>query len=155
MKKRVFEAEIQKSAYDVVLKIKVAPEIETYFKNAGIRQKPLDYIERSAKWLDKDGNGLQFYIKDEKLSGKVPSFSVMDNFGNGLMDNQMRINLALLRTVGASDPDGISIRTNDLLSFEEIKVYIQKLADWTRDFYELELRDHVITSSINIENINA
>lgn len=152
MLKEAINIVLQKNGMDVVLKLKVAPEIEDYFKRVASgessRFEDVTHTEQSSKWLDESGTGLKFYIKSEKMGNKVPGIDVIDNFGNGLIDSG-RINVALLRTVGASNE--ITIQTNDLLSYEEMKSYIEDLANWTRAFYENVLRPAEIRVSVGFD----
>lgn len=152
MRKRILNISLIKHGLDQVLKLKAEPEIEDYFRRAAQKQNESEFTEVSNKWKDAEGNGLTFYIKNEKLSNKVSGFTpIMDNFGNGLMDNGNRINLALLRIKGISEGDGVSIKTDDLLGHEETKQYIEMLGSWTKGFYEENLRDQEITASITFE----
>lgn len=152
MRKRVLDLSLEKHGLDQVLKIKAAPEIEDYFRRAAQKQNESDFTEVSSKWMDEQGNGLVFYIKNEKLSNKVSGFApIMDNFGNGLMDSGTRINLALLRIKGISEGEGVTIKTDDLLGHEEAKQFIELLGSWTKGFYEENLRDQDITASVTFE----
>lgn len=146
---RAIDISLRKEGFNVFMDLKVAPEIEAYFKDAAKDSRDRVKTEISAKWVDADNDGLKFYIKSEKMSNKVDRQQVMDNFGNGLMDDSGKINVALLRTVDASE--GISIKTNDLLAYSEMEVYIRELAVWTKKFYEEEIRPSGITATIQFE----
>jgi hypothetical protein len=152
-KKQAIALTLRKDGMETVLHIKAAKEIEDFFNRASRASKrSAPEIEVSKKWLDKNEGGLEFYKKNEKLSNKVSQFGpVMDNFGNGLMDESGRINLALLRIVGVSEDDGVTIKTEDLLGFQEMKSYIEKLAEWTKAFYEENLRDQELSATITFE----
>lgn len=150
-KRKVIDITLKKEGMESVINLKVSPEIEDYFKRASQKVSKTGYTETSNKWFDAEGEGLEFYKKNEKLSDKVESYpDVMDNFGNGIMEGN-RINLALLRIVGISGEDGVSIKTEDLLGHEEANVYVQKLADWVVQFYQNHLRDHSLSASITLE----
>lgn len=152
MRKKVLDLTLHKEGLDTVLVIKAAKEIEDFFKKASNKSGRSAKTETSAKWLDKEGDGLEFYVKNEKLSNKVEAYGpVMDNFGNGLMDSDGRINLALLRIVGISGENGVSIKTDDLLGFQETRQYIEQVAQWTKSFYEENLRDQDLTATISFE----
>lgn len=148
MRKRVLDISLSKRGFENLITIKAVPEIEDYFKRAAGDKG----TELSSKWLNSDGDGLTFYKKSEKLTGKVSGYGpVMDNFGNGLTDDGGRINLALLRIVGISGENGVTIQTDDLLGYEETKQYIEALGSWTKAFYEDNLRDQDLTASITFE----
>lgn len=153
MRKKVLDLTLKKEGMETVLHIKAAKEIEDYFKKASVNGKRTGQkTETSEKWLDKNDEGLEFYIKNEKLSNKVGSHGpIMDNFGNGLIADDGRINLALLRIVGISGEDGVTVKTDDLLGFQEMREYIENLANWTKSFYEENLRDQDLSATISFE----
>lgn len=143
MTKNIINITLEKNGLDVLMRLKIDPEIEQFFKHASQGQ-----TETSQVWLSENGSGLKFYKKSEAVGNKVTGFEVIDNFGSMLNDDN-RINVALLRTVGASN--GITIKTEDLLSYEEMKSYIEDLAVWTRGFYEAVLRPASISATIGFE----
>lgn len=157
-KKKAIELTLSRNGLDVVLDAKAAPEIEEFFRKASLEGENFDddsnpsredgMSKTSKKWLDKEGEGLEYYVKNRKLSSKVDGYRIMDNFGNGLVEGE-KINVAFLRCVGISN--GISIRTTDLLSFEEMKDYIERLANWTREFYEANLITNQVTATVTVE----
>ncbi len=145
MTKEVIDIGLVKEGLNTVMTIKVADELETYFKTLAGND-----TEQSSKWLDKNNRGLYFYKKVEAMSQKVGSVQVMDNFGNGLFDDQTgRINVALIRTVGASK--GISIKTQGLMTYSEMETYIKELATWVKGFYEEQMRPAEIKAKISME----
>lgn len=161
MKKEVISLNLKRVGLETLLTIKASPEIEEFFKRAASNrdevrrrdngQETNTATQTSSNWKDADNNGLLFYTKNEKLSNKVSGYSsVIDNFGNGLMDND-NINLALLRVVGISNPEGKTVKTTDLLSYEEMKTYTEELALWTKAFYENHLRSQELSASITLE----
>lgn len=141
--------------FDVLMNLKVDKKIEDFFKHASLDDGMDDagavanggLAKTSAKWFDAEGNGLQYYVKSKKLSPLVPGTAVIDNFGNGLIEGD-KINLAFLRCVGSSD--GVSIKTSDLLSVEEMKDYIQRLANWTKSFYQEHLTNTEVLAEITV-----
>ena len=153
VKKKVLSLTLHKEGMETVLNIKAAKEIEDFFRNSAKPTKRSDpETETSKKWLDKDDEGLEFYKKNEKLGGRVASYGrILDNFGNGLLGDNGEINLALLRIVGISSEDGVSVKTEDLLGYQEMKEYIEKLAQWTKAFYEENLRDQDLSAEITFE----
>lgn len=148
-KKNVLDLTLKKEGMESVLHIKAAKEFEDFFKKAA-KKKSSSYTETSNKWLNEDGEGLEFYIKNEKLNNKVSNYGpIIDNFGNGLVEDDGRINLAILRIVGISD--GVTVKTNDMLSYQEVSEYIQKVASWGKAFYEENLRDGDLSATVNFE----
>lgn len=157
--KPVVNITLKRKQLDIVMEIKVATEIEDFFKKAsldnefgdddGNRDRVRDGITKtSRKWYHEDGSGLEYYVKNRKLSDKVGGMRIIDNFGNGLIEDD-KINLAFLRCVGISN--GISIKTTDLLSLEEMKEYIQRLAEWVKRFYSEHLIQNEVVASISLD----
>ena len=145
MRKEAIEVGLEKDGLNLTIRLKVAEEIENYFRDVAHGQ-----TETSDKWLDTNGSGLRFYAKNETMSRKVGSQQVMDNFGNGLFDYETdRINVALIRTVGASK--GIVIKANGLLSYAEMEQYVRELAIWVKGFYENQLRPSQISAKISLD----
>lgn len=157
--KSVINIQLKRAGLDIVMEIKVAKEIEDFFRKAsldneygdddGNRENVYNGITKtSRKWLNANGEGLEYYVKNRKLSDKVGGYEIMDNFGNGLLEGE-KFNLAFLRIVGVSK--GVTIKTTDLLSLEEMKEYIQKLAEWTKRFYKEQLTESELIATINVD----
>lgn len=161
MKKTVIKLNLRKREMETELKIWVQPEIEEFFRSASLEKgnpsRDDDNNSRpgntstSSKWKNVEGKGLEYYVKNVKLSNKIDGMeNVIDNFGNGLL-HRGQLNLALLRLKGISDGDGITIRTSDLLGYEEMNQYTQELAAWTKAFYEEYLHDQELEATITLD----
>lgn len=154
--KQAVKIVLKRSGFDILMDLKVDEKIEAFFKQAslggsGLNDEMEDAQEgkskTSSKWLDKEGNGLPYYVKSTKLGELVPGTRIMDNFGNGLLDDD-KVNVAFLRIVGVSE--GVTIKTTDLLSVEEMKDFIKRFAKWTEEFYKNHLVDSEIIAEINV-----
>jgi hypothetical protein len=153
--KSAVSIKLTRSGFDILMNIKVDSKIEDFFKQASLEGDCADnggdmedgVAKTSAKWFDAEGNGLSYYVKNRKLSQLVAGARVIDNFGNGLVEDD-KINLAFLRIVGISK--GVTVKTTDLLSVEEMKDYIQRLANWTKEFYQNHLVDTEVLAEINV-----
>ena len=156
-KEKVINITLKRNQLDVVLDIQTSPAIEEFFRKASLEGENYDddrnnmaeegIAQTSEKWFDVNGNGLKYYVKNQKLSNKVSGYDIMDNFGNGLVEGD-KINLAFLRCVGISK--GVSIKTTDLLSLEEMKDFIQRLANWVKEFYNKHLVTTEVVASISV-----
>lgn len=138
-----------KDGTDLFLKLTVAPELEEFFKQLSMTEFGKEeglYTELSAKWFDKEGKGLKFYKNSpvlneyikKYLEGKIATsngnfLNVSNAFGKGLFEEGSRVNVAILRVVGATK--GVSLKTTDLIAFEEIKLYAEQLAIFVKEFY--------------------
>ncbi len=152
MRKKVLDLTLEKRGMETVLHLKAAKEIEDFFKKASAKSGKSAKTETSSKWRNGENEGLVFYVKNEQLTGRVEGYGpVMDNFGNGLTDNEGKINLALLRIVGISSENGVTVKTDDLLGFQETKQYIEDMANWAKSFYEENLRDQDLVASVSFE----
>ena len=140
------------------VKIKVASEIEEYFRKASEGVNPETNIvesltETSQSWLGEDGQGLTFYRKVKNLSGLVSnsgqSVSVSDNFGSSLMGNGL--NVAFLRIVGVSEGDGVMVETTDLLNGDSMRRFLKDLRGWIKGFYESELMNNEVEGALFVD----
>ena len=140
------------------VKIKVASEIEEYFKKASEGVNPETgavepITEISGNWLGEDGQGLSFYRKVKNLSGLVSnsgqSVSVSDNFGSSLMGNGL--NVAFLRIVGVSEGQGVMVETTDLLNGDSMRRFLKDLRSWIKGFYESELMNNEVEGALFVD----
>lgn len=140
------------------VKIKVASEIEEYFRKASEGLNPTTntiepLTEVSGNWLDEDGQGLTFYRKVKNLSGLVSnsgqSVNVSDNFGSSLMGNGL--NVAFLRIVGVSEGDGVMVETTDLLNGDSMRRFLKDLRSWIKGFYESELMNNEVEGALFVD----
>lgn len=136
-----------KNGTDLFLKLTVAPELEEFFKQLSITEfGEKDIVETSSKWFDKDNKGLPFYKNAKVLNDYIRKFiegkisnqngtalQISNAFGKGLFEDGVRTNVAILRVVGASK--GVTLKTTDLIAYEEIKVYAEQLAIFVKEFY--------------------
>ena len=138
------------------VKIKVASEIEEYFRKASEGLNPATNIvepltETSQSWLGEDGQGLTFYRKVKNLSGLVSnsgqSVSVSDNFGSSLMGNGL--NVAFLRIVGVSE--GVMVETTDLLNGDSMRRFLKDLRGWIKGFYESEMMNNEVEGALFVD----
>lgn len=170
MTKHAISLEIRKNKVDIVLKIKVSKEIEMFFKELALAAYPDDsdninenggHLQQSSKWYDEEDNGLMFYRVTDKMSEKLDDLlggkiiaedgrrlMICNNFGSGLYEND-RLNIAILRAVNAAE--GITLKTTDLLGYEEIKRYIEDLASITKEFYRNFLQKAKVKAKISFE----
>ena len=153
--KQAVKITLRRSGFDILMDLKVDQKIENFFKQASLEGSCADngdatedgVAKTSTKWVDKEGNGLTYYVKNRKVGELVPGTRVIDNFGNGLLDED-KMNVAFLRIVNVSK--GVTIKTTDLLSLEEMKDYIRRFANWTKEFYQNHLVDSEVIAEISV-----
>lgn len=141
------------------VKIKVASEIEEYFRKASEGVNPETNIvesltETSQSWLDENGQGLAFYRKVKNLSGLVSnsgqSVNVSDSFGSSLLGSS-GLNVAFLRIVGVSEGQGVMVETTDLLNGDAMRRFLKDLRSWIKGFYESELMNNEVEGALFVD----
>lgn len=159
-KKNIIKLSLTRDKADTYLKIWVAPEIEQVFSN---NQTGVDSLvdeaetQVSSRWFDGDGNGLRFYKNSAEFNSKLLNGDrAFNDFGKSLMDTNdynsgSRVNIALLRIVGASQAGGVTIKTSELIGYEELKTYTELLAKWSKDFYRDYIKKAKLTATISLE----
>lgn len=91
--------EIVRTQDSLRVKLQVPEEIETFFMRQGDREK-----QQSGKWKV-DGNGAQFWKigSGRALAEFLNANKCFNDYGDGLFNADDKINIAPLRTVGATD----------------------------------------------------
>lgn len=158
MKKVIITLKINKHRDNIYLKIKAAKSIEEFFKAGSEAEFKKDNISSSTKWFDEKGDGLKYYKLPTELQGNLLNKAIFDenknriwlrnDFGSNLVQDE-GINVALLRIVGIGE--GVTVSTKDLLGYEEMKLYIEKLAIVVKAFYNAYLKDLKVQAEIAFE----
>lgn len=127
---------LERSQDKVKLVLRVPKEVEDYYKAISDGE-----TQRSNVWfLESESDnpiGAQFYKLTDKTAKIADSLSryypCFDNFGAELLDGE-RINLAPLRTVGASSEKGVVIYSNrfDSVNMIDFEAYIKRLGALTK-----------------------
>lgn len=120
------------------------------FSEKALENYPDAPVEISERWFNGAGKGLQFYKITGDMDKKILGDQAYNNFGKSLMEGD-RINIALLRIVGASERTGVTIKTNDLIGYEELRQYSEKLSYWAKGFYRDFIKKSKITATISLE----
>lgn len=154
MKKRnVIKLTLVREKTDTYLKLWIAPEVENLFRESATAEFGLgNETEISKKWFNEQNEGLKFYRNTTDMSNALQKLSpAYNDFGKMLLDSNGYVNIALLRVVGASGQSGVILRTNDLISFEELKMYVERLANWGKEFYRDYIKKSKMTAVIAYE----
>lgn len=132
----VVDLTIKKEQTKVFLEVKLDQQLEDFFKLMSKGQ-----IAVSKRWFDENGKGLEFYsrtddvirYREELIKQGLHCF---DDFGDGLLrGGASDPNIALLRIVGSAQ--GKKVELSDILSFEDTKVYADKLSAVVGQIYKL------------------
>lgn len=150
-KRNIIKLTLIREQADTLLKLWIAPELEAVFAppNGGKSN-----MEVSTQWHDSEGKGLMFYKKDIEFAEKIKSDSIANDFGKSLLvagDYGTKVNIALLRVVGASQRGGVLIKCNDLIGYEELKQYMELLGSWSKNFYRDYIKKTKLTATISLE----
>lgn len=153
-----------------IVRIWIAPEIEQIFINM---KEAIDApILESTKWKDQNGKNLEFYKLPNEIDKKLLEGSFYNDYGKPLVDKEGRANIALLRTVNASQilPDmdkdgiqrkddkgnllwikGITLKTLDMVAIEDCRLYTESIAKWAKRFYKNYIEDAHYSAQITYE----
>ena len=146
-KKEKILLNIERKKGKLTLYVKIPKRLEDYFaKASGSTTK------QSGMWKDKYGQGCQFYeLSDEyvQLERKL-AFAVFNDYGDGLMRHE-KINLAPLRTVGASN--GVYLFADSFQAIDNVnfEYYIRQLGMCTKGIWEQMIRDKSVKAIISFE----
>ena len=163
MMKTIITLEAEKEGTDLILKVKIDEKIEEFYKKLSNNVEVI-----SGRWHDKNEVGLKFYKinpaitkmydvlngnnsrvgTDTDYDRRPIQNEYFDDFGSGLLHNGMP-NLALLRIKGASN--GITFMVNELVSYEELKEYINRLAERTKHLYSEFIVKSKVKAKITFE----
>jgi hypothetical protein len=133
--------------------IKIPEKMEEYFK--GLSN---GVVKTSKTWFSqKEGEkpkGVDFYaLTDEykALEEKINNYRVFNSFGDGLINDEKKINLAPLRIVGASE--GVEIFSDNFTSLDNLglKYFITKLAEASKEIWSNCISKKIIKGKIRFE----
>jgi hypothetical protein len=139
---------INKNKEQISIFIKLPKEIEEWYKsvNGGLK-------ETSNAWLDKNGVGVEFYKISQEVREKERTvhYEVFSDFGKGFLNEDNRINLAILRTVGITD--GIEIFSKNFKSIDNAQqeYYVKKLTEYIKKFWEREISENTLKVRMTFE----
>ena len=151
--KKIFLALTRLPDGKLEFKIKIPVELERFFEQMSSKE-----IEQSAQWLDKGKSGLEFYLLNENYKKVENTLSrqfgalYFNDYGSGLFKNN-RINLAPLRTKGASKGSGVSMISSkfEAISNLEFEDYIRKLGEATKTIYNYFINGKKIKAYLTFE----
>jgi hypothetical protein len=152
-KKTICSLEFTRNDGDQFLTIKTVPEVEKLFK--------AEKKEKSEKYLDFEGNGLEFYSLSDKLQNYIDKYQsgndgyysrsrhvILHKYGTDLLTEGC-YNLSVLRTVGLSD--GIKVKVNDLVLDDNVQAWTKELAEFLKYLYHTFIEKTEIKATINLE----
>ena len=147
MKKEKILLNIERKKGKLTLYVKIPKRLEDYFSGASANE-----TQQSTTWQDKEGVGCVFYILSDahrELETSL-SYATFNDFGDGLI-RQNRINLAPLRTVGASK--GVYLFASNFQAIDNVNFehYIKQLGLCTKMIWETMIRDKKVKAIISFE----
>lgn len=137
----VISTRLQRHKNGLLLKVKVAPEVEEFFKSFG--QAAENVRDYGAAWLDpkdKPGEPAKVPLKAWCYRTNGNTMYDMESLGQLLqVVNRGRgiqlTNISFLRLVGASSDDGVSIVIDTIISFSEMKRLSDEITQACANFY--------------------
>ncbi len=139
---------INKNKEKISVFIKLPSEIEEWYKTINNGEK-----EISQTWTDKNGVGVEFYkitsaIREKEKTIYYDSFS---DFGKGLINEDSRINLAVLRTVGLTDGVEIFSKNFKNIANAQQEYFVKKLTEFIKKFWEQEISENTLKVRMTFE----
>ena len=146
IKRKVFIT-IEKQVGKVIVSLKVPDEIEDFFRKAskGVNKT-------STNWKTADDEDVKFYNQPSELERQLTALDdyCFSDYGSGLI-NGSRINVAILRTVGASKKIDITCETFASISNAELENYVRRLGLYIKKLWETAIATTKIKSVITYE----
>ncbi|CAM6004567.1 unnamed protein product [Sphagnum balticum] len=107
----------------------------------------------SRKWKDQSGQPLRFYQLQHRIDLRMQEDGapIFNKYGSDLIDDRNRCNIAILRTVGASVGDGISISTDEMLSVADLNYWCETISVFCRTFYKAYVQEAEYNAVITFE----
>ena len=151
MKTKKISITLERKNEDVIISLKIPFELEKFFKKISNNES-----QKSSKWLIVGDTGAKFYkLNDEylRIERKISStnYSSFNDYGDGLIRDGNRINLALLRTVGASK--GVKLRCHNSWDIDNLDMenYVRNLGLFTKKFWEQVIMRQKLKAIISFE----
>jgi len=138
---------------DLKIKLKIAPEIENFFKGLS------SDIMKSDTWKNSEGEGLQYYnLNTRDLSYKnkdVYNFlysGYSNNIGESLYNGDY-VNTAIFRIVGASNSKGIIIKLANNYSEDTLKLIVEEYKKFIAKLYKKFITPVTIKCELKIKGV--
>lgn len=149
MKKKKITITLERKNDNVIIHLKIPFELERFFQRISNSE-----IKKSSKWFLAKNTHAQFYGLTEeyqRIERKVnPSMSFND-YGDGLIRDGNRINLALLRTVGASKGVKLHCAGSWGVDNMDLENYVRNLGMFTKKFWEQVIERQKLKAIISFE----
>ena len=160
MKKKL-KITLERNGGEIKIKVKIPKEIEELYKNQAQGKTRISQV-----WKDEQGNGLKFYLSggavnetgtetettERRISYiRETDYRYFNDFGQGLIDGN-RINLAILRSVGASEGICLKAETSIIGNGNlDLEHYIRELGVYVKELWERSISKQKITAKITFE----
>lgn len=146
----IMTIEARRDGLELVLDLKIDGELENFIRHTVDGKKTT-----SDRWKDNTGNPLQFYTQTDQYKKVISSFyqrsygeKIFDDFGSDLLNGTVP-NVAPLRIVGLTE--GVSFRVTNLVSFDELRQYVERLAAVVRMIYREFLRKESVKIMLTLD----
>ena len=146
-KKEKILLNIERKKGKLALYVKIPKRLEDYFQKASNQA-----TKQSGMWKNKEGAWCMFYELSNEyvdLEAKL-AYAVFNDYGDGLMRHD-KINLAPLRTVGASKGVYLFAESFQAIDNVNFEFYIRQLGMCTKAIWEQMIRDKSVKAIISFE----
>jgi len=146
MKKKLYIT-LERDNKGINIYLKIPQEFEDYFSELSKGE-----IKISNCWKYSNGEGAKFYTLTDEYQEMERKFTYnsFNSYGDGLIKDE-KINLAMLRSVGASQ--GISIYSNKFLPIDnmDFERYIRELGSYAKKIWESFISKKKLKAIITFE----
>jgi hypothetical protein len=150
-KNKTLRFELQTRNEKTIFYVKIPKEIEDFFANASTG------TDTSSYWTDKDNNGQNFYRISDDMRAKLQNLNLNSNgfineYGNGLLasNNDNKINIAPLRTIGASK--GVWLHCTNINDRNiDFDYYLRELGLFSKELFENLIANRKVKAEIVFE----
>ena len=147
MKKKKIKISLERDKDKIMVFVKTPKEFEDFFKDLSKGE-----IKTSNCWLDREGNGAKFYAltSDYEKLEKDANYDTFNDFGDGLIKNN-KVNLAMLRTIGASE--GVYLASEKFISITnmDFERYIRELGSSAKNIWNSFISKKKLRAIITFE----
>ncbi len=148
IKRKKIELKLVRNSGCIALDLKIPTDFEEFFKSLSEGKKQSSTYWFVNKTKSQPADFYKLTKSYEEIEKKF--YNSFNHYGYGLIQNQ-KINLAPLRTIGASKGIIIYSKRFDEISNFALSFYIKELGLYTKKLYEEMIANKTITATITFE----
>lgn len=147
MRTKKLEIKLNRIKEKIVVYIKVPAEVEDFFRNLSENK-----TQTSQYWKNKEGNGQEFYLLTSSYADVIlDKYLYFSDYGDGLLKDNTKANIAILRTVKASEGVWLTSDRFQAISNLDFEFYIRRLGELTKELWEKYISKKQLKAIITFE----